>query len=144
MSSTIQPIYGPTNPTPEEFSRMKIKRFGSVVGLSPEKEQYYRILHSGTWPPVLERLKKSNIENFSIYTTTLNGKKYLFSYFEYTGNNYEKDMEEIGKDPITQRWWKETDPCQIKLENRKNKDDQWSQMEMVFLDATKEIIQSKL
>lgn len=42
----IKPIYGPTNPSPEEFARMRVKRFGSVVGLSPEKEQYYRILHS--------------------------------------------------------------------------------------------------
>ena len=135
--SKIQPIYGPTNPSPEEFARMKVKRFGSVVGLNPEKEQYYRILHSGTWQPVLDRLKKSNIENFSIYTTTLNGKKYLFSYFEYTGNDYEADMKAISDDPITQRWWKECDPCQIKLPNRLNKDDQWTTMEMVFLDAPK-------
>eukprot|EP01084_Bolivina_argentea_P262568 444080_1 len=137
MSGEIKPIYGPTNPSPEEFSRMKIKRFGSMVGLDPKKEQYYRILHSGTWTPILERLKKSNIQNFSIYTTELNGKKYLFSYFEYTGNNYEKDMEAIGNDPITQRWWKETDPCQIKLSNRTKPDDQWTQMEMVFLDNPK-------
>ena len=53
------------------------------------------------WAPVLERLKKSNIQNFSIYVTELEGKKYLFSYYEYTGNDYERDMEKISKDPIT-------------------------------------------
>ena len=36
----IQPIYGPTNPSPTEFANMRVKRFGSVVGLNPEKEQY--------------------------------------------------------------------------------------------------------
>lgn len=75
--------------------------------------------------------------NCNTDTTELGGKKYLFSYFEYVGNDYEKDMDEIAKDPITQRWWKETDPCQIRLDNRKNKDDQWTQMEMVFLDDPK-------
>mmetsp|Transcript_9891 Transcript_9891/g.15855 ORF Transcript_9891/g.15855 Transcript_9891/m.15855 type:complete len:146 (-) Transcript_9891:266-703(-) len=133
----VRPVYGPTNPSPEEFARMKVKRFASVIGLNREKEQYYRILHSGTWTPVLERLRKSNIGNFSIYVTELAGKKYLFSYFEYTGNDYEKDMADIAKDPITQRWWQETDPCQLKLPNRAKPDDNWSQMEMVFLDDPK-------
>lgn len=140
----IKPIYGPTNPSPEEFSRMKVKRYGSVIGLNPEKEQYYRILHSGTWTPVLERLKQSNIHNFSIYVTELEGKKYLFSYFEYTGDDFEKDSAKIGEDPITQRWWKETDPCQIRLPNRLKESDNWSTMEMVFFDATDKEKQSKL
>eukprot|EP01084_Bolivina_argentea_P086200 155808_1 len=135
--SGIKPIYGPTNPSPEEFAKLRVKPYGSVVGLDAAKEQYYRILHSGTWTPVLERLKKSNMQNFSIYTTELGGKKYLFSYFEYTGNDFDKDMEEIAKDPITQRWWKETDPCQMKLPNRKKDDGQWTSMEMVFLDDPK-------
>ena len=86
----------------------------------------------GTWTPVLERLKESNVHNFSIYVTELNGKKYLVSYFEYTGNNYEEDMKKIGEDPITQRWWKETDPCQTSL-NADGKG--WRPMEMVFLDS---------
>ena len=133
----IQPIYGPTNPSPSEFARMKVKRFGGVIGLSPEKEQYYRILHSGTWTPVLERLKESNIQNFSIYITELEGKKYLFSYFEYTGDDYDGDMAKIAADPITQRWWKETDPCQIRLPNREKEEDNWTNMEMVFLDNQK-------
>ena len=137
MSEGIKPIYGPTNPSPAEFARMRVKRFGGVIGLSPEKEQYYRILHSGTWTPVLDRLKASNIENFSIYVTELEGKKYLFSYYEYTGNDYDHDMAQIAADPITQRWWEECVPCQIRLPNREKEEDQWSNMEMVFLDAPK-------
>ena len=103
----IQPIYGSRNPSPSDFARMRIKRFGGVIGLNPEKEQYYRILHSGTWTAVLDRLKKSNVQNFSIYVTALESKKYLFSYYEYTGNDYGGDMAKIAADPITQRWWKE-------------------------------------
>ena len=125
----VKPEYGLTNPSPEE--KGQIKKFGSVIGLKPEKEQYYRKLHAATWPSVLKRLKRSNIQNFSIYVTELAGKKYLFSYFEYTGDDYERDMNLIAEDPETKRWWKETDPCQIQLPTRKPGAN-WSEMEMVF------------
>lgn len=133
MSYDIQPVYGKTNPTLEEIKNARVKRFGAVIGLRPEKEQYYREVHSATWPAVLERLKQSNIRNYSIYVTELEGKKYLFSYFEYVGDDFEADMQKIADDPMTQKWWKETDPCQIRLPNRVSPDDNWSNMEMVFL-----------
>jgi L-rhamnose mutarotase len=126
------PEYGLTNPSPEEKEKNRIKRFGSVIGLKPEKEQYYRKLHANTWPSVIERLKRSNVQNFSIYFTELEGKRYLFSYFEYTGNDYERDMKLIAEDSETRKWWKETAPCQIQLPTRKLGAN-WSEMEMVFL-----------
>lgn len=128
----MKPFYGKTNPSPQEFQEMPVKRYGSVVGLRPEKEAYYREVHADVWPGVLERLKASNIRNFSIYVTELEGKRYLFSYFEYTGSDYEADMKKVADDPTTQKWWDETAPCQIQLPNRKP-GDQWSEMEMVFL-----------
>jgi L-rhamnose mutarotase len=127
----IKPEYGPTNPSPDEKKKSRIKRFGSVIGLKPEKEQYYRELHADTWPAVLERLKKSNVQNFSIYITELEGKRYLFSYYEYTGDDFDRDIALIAEDPETKRWWKETDPCQIQLPTRKPGAN-WSEMEMVF------------
>ncbi len=127
----IQAVYGPTNPTPEEHLKADVKRFGFVIGLVPEKEQYYRKLHSGTWPSVLQRLKDSHIRNFSIYTTELEGKKYLFGYWEYTGGDYEADLQTIADDPETQRWYEECVPCQTPLPNRKP-GEQWMDMEMVF------------
>jgi L-rhamnose mutarotase len=131
-SKGIIPEYGLTNPSPAEKEKNRIKRFGSVIGLKPEKEQYYRKLHADTWSSVIERLKRSNVQNFSIYVTELDGRRYLFSYFEYTGNDYERDMKLMAEDPETKRWWKETDPCQIQLPTRKPGAN-WSEMEMVFL-----------
>jgi L-rhamnose mutarotase len=122
-------IYGKTNPSPN--NQDSIKRYGSVIGLRPELEEYYRQLHADVWEGVLERLKKSNIQNYSIYITELGGKKYLFSYFEYTGKDFEADSKFIAEDAETQRWWKETDPCQIQLPNRKTGAN-WTEMEMVF------------
>jgi len=126
------PRYGPTNPSPEKLESMPIKRIGSVIGLNPEKEQYYRELHANVWPTVLDRLRKSNLRNYSLYVTEIEGKRYLFSYFEYTGRDFESDMRKIAEDPETQRWWKETDPCQFELPTRKP-GAHWSDMERVFL-----------
>jgi len=121
-----------TNPTPEDLAARPVKRFGSVIGLKPEKEPYYRDLHANVWPAIIGRLKKSNIRNYSIHLTEIQGKKYLVSYFEYTGTDIEADKRAIAEDPETQRWWKETDPCQFSLPTRKP-GDTWSDMEMVFL-----------
>jgi len=93
----------------------KVMRVGQVIGLRPEKKDYYIQLHANTWPGVLKRIRDSNIRNYSIYLAELEGKLYLFSYFEYVGDDFEADMAKIAADPETQRWWKETDPCQIRL-----------------------------
>ncbi|GAB6166762.1 hypothetical protein JCM19992_27620 [Thermostilla marina] len=93
----------------------KVMRVGQVIGLRPEKRDYYIKLHANTWPGVLKRIHDSNIRNYSIYLAELEGKLYLFSYFEYVGDDFEADMAKIAADPETQRWWKETDPCQIRL-----------------------------
>jgi L-rhamnose mutarotase len=126
--------HGPTNPSPDQLARMPVRRLGSVIGLKPEKEDEYRKLHAEVWPAILDRLRKSNIRNYSIFFTELDGKRYLFSYYEYTGEDMEADLRAIAEDPATQRWWKETDPCQLPLSNRAPGAN-WSAMEMVFLMA---------
>ena len=132
ISSGVQPVYGPTNPSPEERHKTEVKRFGFIIGLVPGKEQCYRKLHSRTWPEVLKRLRNSHIRNYSIYTAKLEGKKYLFSYWEYTGTNYDTDMKAIADDPVTKLGWEECVPCQIPLPDRKP-EEHWMETEMVFL-----------
>ncbi len=55
----------------------------------------------------------------------------LYSYYEYIGNDYEKDMQRMAADPVTQEWWKLTDPCQQPVENRAP-GEWWAAMEEVF------------
>ena len=85
-----------------------MKRYGSVIRVKPEKLDEYKRLHAAAWPGVLKMIYDCNIRNYSIYYRD----GFLFSYFEYIGKDYEVDMAEMAKDPETQRWWKETDPCQ--------------------------------
>ena len=125
------PVFGKTNPSAEQKKHLRLKRFGSVIGLDPEKEQYYCELHADVWPTIVDRIRQSNIQNYSIYVTEIRGQKYLFSYFEYVGTDLEADMKAMADDPETQRWWQETDPCQIQLPGRQPGAN-WSDMEMVF------------
>jgi len=111
---------------------VKVQRYGTVIGVRPEKLEYYKKLHAAAWPGVLKMIKKCNIRNYSIYLRELEpGKFFLFSYFEYTGTNYEADMAKMAADATTQEWWKECNPCQQPIPTARS-GEWWSAMEEVF------------
>lgn len=111
---------------------VKAQRYGSVIGIRPEKIDYYKKLHAAVWPGVLKMIKACNIRNYSIYLKELEpGKFYLFSYFEYTGKNYQADMAKMAADATTQEWWKECNPCQFPIPTA-GKGEWWGKMEEVF------------
>lgn len=103
-----------------------------MTGLRPEKAEYYVKLHAQTWPGVLQMIERANIRNFSIAVKEIEGKLYLFSYFEYVGSDYEADMRRIAADPETQRWWKETEPCQLPLPEAAKQGRIWADAREVF------------
>lgn len=104
-----------------------MKRYGSVIQVRKDKLEAYKALHADAWEGVLQMIKDVNIRNYSIYYKD----GYLFSYYEYIGTDYEKDMEKMKQDPTTIEWWKLTDPCQIPLDSRKD-GEWWATMEEVF------------
>lgn len=104
-----------------------MKRFGSVIRIVPEKLDEYKHLHAAAWPEVLRIIHECNIRNYSIYYRD----GFLFSYYEYIGNDYDADMARMAADPETQRWWKVTDPCQQPIETAM-KGEWWAAMEEVF------------
>ena len=109
-----------------------MKRYGTVIGLAPEKVEEYKRLHAEVWPDVLAMIRECNIRNYSIYLRTLDdGRPYLFSYFEYTGGDFESDMAKMAADPTTQQWWSYCMPCQRPLEHRAE-GEWWAGMEEVF------------
>lgn len=104
-----------------------MKRYGQIIKVKPEYLEKYKALHANPWPEVNAKIKECNIQNYSIYFW--NG--YLFSYYEYVGEDYEADMAKMAADPKTQEWWKETDPCQEPVELAKE-GTWWSDMEEVY------------
>ncbi len=111
---------------PQMDKQPSVRRFAWVTGLDPEKAERYRQLHANPWPAVNKTLKDCRIQNFSIHEKEIDGKLYLFAYLEYTGDDFDADMKRMGADPETQRWWKETDPCQLPLPDAAAKGKIWS------------------
>jgi L-rhamnose mutarotase len=127
-----KPVYGKTNPTPEQIREGEVKRYGSIIELLPEKEQLYRELHADVWPDVLKAINKAKIHNYNIFVAEIGGKKYLFSYLEYTGTDPEKDFGSIALDPTTKnKWWPITDGCQKMLPGTPE-GEQWLPLEMLM------------
>ena len=109
-----------------------MKRYGSVIGVRDEKLAEYKKLHAAVWPDVLRMIKECHIRNYSIYLRKMpDGRHYLFSYFEYTGQDFAADMAKMAADPTTQKWWAKCMPCQRPLDDRAP-DEWWASIEEVF------------
>ena len=104
-----------------------MQRYGMLIKVKPEKLDEYKELHANPWPGVLKTVHDCNIRNYSIYLKD----GFLFGYYEYIGEDYAADMAKMAADPVTQEWWKHTDPCQEPLSTRKE-GEWWVIMEEVF------------
>ncbi len=105
----------------------EVTRFGMVIRVKPEKLAEYKALHANPWPGVNKMIRECNIRNYSIYYRD----GYLFSYFEYTGTDFEADMQRMAADSLTREWWKLTDPCQEPVESA-GEGVWWADMEEVY------------
>ena len=104
-----------------------LKRVGSIIGVKPEKLAEYEYHHANIWPEINATIKACNIQNYSIY----NFGGLLFSYYEYTGDDYEADMAKMAADPKTQEWWDLVMPFQQPMEDRKP-GEWWAEMKEVY------------
>ncbi|GLY70847.1 L-rhamnose mutarotase [Amycolatopsis taiwanensis] len=105
-----------------------MRRVAQVIRVKPEKLAEYVELHRAVPEPVLDRLRRSNIANYSIH---LLGNE-LFSYFEYHGEDLDADLAAIAADEATQAWWRLTDPCQEPVPEARP-GEWWASMDQVFL-----------
>ncbi|MCD6308502.1 MAG: L-rhamnose mutarotase [Candidatus Latescibacteria bacterium] len=109
-----------------------MRRYGMVIEARPEMLETYKRLHADPWPGVINRIHECNIRNYSIYLKEVeHGKYYLFSYFEYVGEDFDADMKKMAEDPVTREWWKNTDPCQKPIPLH-GEGEFWANMEEVF------------
>jgi L-rhamnose mutarotase len=112
-----------------------MERIGWIGRLKPDMVQKYTELHANTWPGVLERIKDCNLQNYTIFYKALStGEHLLFSYVEYTGDDFQADMRRMAADPETQRWWAECKPCFEQIEGQPPSE-VWATMESVFYQA---------
>jgi L-rhamnose mutarotase len=101
----------------------------SVIGVRPEKLALYKELHAQPWPEMNAALSAANIHNYSIYLRE--PENLLFSYWEYTGSDFEADMQVLDGLAVSKRWLALTDPCQVKLQSARG-NEWWSFMPEIF------------
>jgi len=85
-----------------------VKRYGQRIRVKPERIHDYERLHAEAWPGVLDRIRRSNIRNYTIFRHGTD----LFAYFEYVGDDFAADMAAMAADDTTPRWWALTDAMQ--------------------------------
>ena len=110
-----------------EIQNKNLKRIAWVIKVKPDKLEEYKELHANPWPEVNAMLKKVNIQNYSIYYRD----GLLFSYLEYTGDDFDTDMKIMAADSITNEWWKLTDPCQEPVDSAEE-GVWWADLEEVY------------
>ena len=120
-------LSGCVNSPDAPVQKKEVVRYASVIRVKPEKLEEYKALHADPWPGINRMISACNISNYSIFYRD----GLLFSYFEYTGNDYEGDMRKMAQDSLTQAWWRLTDPCQIPVESAPE-GVWWAPMEEVY------------
>lgn len=88
-----------------------MERYCQLIRIRPEAIAEYERIHAAVWPGVLATITACNIRNYSIFRYN----DLLIAYFEYVGADYAADMARMAADPVTQDWWKITDPMQDPL-----------------------------
>jgi L-rhamnose mutarotase len=114
-------VHHPAQPKHEDVRaqlHVKWRFFGKFFSSKPCPVALaeYKRLHAAVWPDVPKQIAHCHIRNYSIYLRTLgDGRPYLFSYFEYTGEDFDANLARMATDPTTQRWWACCRPCQQPL-----------------------------
>ncbi len=70
-----------------------MKRFILHSYLKSEKVDEYIRLHADPWPELLQLMTECHLHNYSI---SIRGTE-LYTYYEYTGENYDADMKKDGR-----------------------------------------------
>jgi len=110
----------------------KVQRFGQVIGIKKENIAEYKRMHAACWPGVLKNLKDCHFRNYSTWLVEIKPDEYcLFSYYEYTGDDLDKDLAKMKADPVRQEWLKLSDPLKYKLPTAKD-GEMWYKGEQVF------------
>ena len=115
------------SPEPSAAGDRSTRRIATVIRLRLEHEVEYRRLHANVWSSVLATLRRVGVRNYSIFLRD----GLLFSYLEYTGDDWAAAQAEIAADPDTQRWWQLTDPMQEPLTTAAE-GEWWAPAEEVF------------
>ena len=91
---------------------------GTLTKVKPEKLNEYIKLHNEIWDEVVREAHRYGLRNFNIF----HKDGYLFSYFEYIGDDFERDMTEKNSKPVMKKWREVCNQCFEKTEGQESYD----------------------
>lgn len=106
---------------------MSVERHGEMIKIKPGCLEEYMKWHANPMPGVNDMIKKCHLKNYSIYSRG----DYLFTYYEYDGEDFDSDMAMMAEDPATQAWWAVVKPLMQPMEDRKP-GEFWSGMKEIY------------
>mmetsp|Transcript_20579 Transcript_20579/g.40751 ORF Transcript_20579/g.40751 Transcript_20579/m.40751 type:complete len:206 (-) Transcript_20579:441-1058(-) len=98
-----------------KFPSYKPQRLAAVLTEPHDIIKFNQLRLSSSWPDTLSTLKAHHIKNLAVYrkdvqpTTTAaaaSGQSFLFSRFDYCGNDLDMDLEQLYENPQTENWLK--------------------------------------
>src|SRR5687767_7771903 len=95
----------------EQSGNGPVRRVGQVLKLRPEHRDQYLAHHAAVWPDVLALLRQYGIRNYSIFLH----EDLLFSYLEYSGPDFDRDMSALASEETIKKWWSIMEPMQDPL-----------------------------
>lgn len=81
-----------------------MKRIGTLMKLKPGAKEEYIRLHDSIWEGVVQAGHEAGMRNYTIFCKG----DYLFSYYEYIGDDFEGDMARKNALPVSQQWQQAT------------------------------------
>jgi len=86
---------------------MPATKMATITKLKADMVEEYIRLHDEIWDEVVRLGHEAGLRNFTIYRHGL----YLFSTYEYIGDNYEKDMAWKNAHEVIKKWQDATGAC---------------------------------
>lgn len=98
--------------TDEKDEASIVVDFSKLEEINPEVVGWIRFEEPKiiNYPIVQGKDNKKYLSNIHNYSISIRGTQ-LFTYYEYTGEDYEADMAVMDNSPIMQEWWKYSKPC---------------------------------
>lgn len=81
-----------------------MQRIGTLMKLKPGCLEEYTRLHDEIWAEVVAAGHEAGMRNYTIF----HKDGWLFSYYEYIGEDFEGDMARKAALPVSRRWQEAT------------------------------------
>ena len=82
-----------------------LQRFGQLRLIESQEIEYFEGLKTAIPSDVLDELNKAHIDNYSLFSKDLGDSLIsLFRYFEYTGVDFQADVNLLQKNSVIQQW----------------------------------------